>query len=128
MENPTYQKMSEDDFVQLLTENANMLKNHLKDTQCSLIMCANIRLNTTIFRLYITLEKDSLKFQYTITNLGNLGEQLYQLWLQYCCNHVFHRISYFFFTYFLVGNVRRYHWISTHIFNIFFLHVIVNQC
>ena len=82
MESPIVQKMSEDDFVQLLTEKANMLKNHLKDTQCSLIMCANIRLNTTIFRLYNTLEEDSLKFQIIIINSGNLREQLYQLWLQ----------------------------------------------
>ena len=82
MESPIAQKMSEDDFVQLLTEKANMLKNHLKDTQRSLVMCANIRPNTTIFRLYNTLEEDSLKYQCTITNLGNLGEQLYQLWLQ----------------------------------------------
>ena len=82
MVNPTDQKMSKNDFVQLLTEKANMLKNHLKDTQSSLVMCANIRPNTTIFRLYNTLEEDSLKFQCTITNLGNLGEQLYQLWLQ----------------------------------------------
>ena len=28
------------------------------------------------------LEKDSLKFQSIITNSENLGEQLYQLWLQ----------------------------------------------
>ena len=44
-----YQKMSEDDFVQLLTEKANMLKNHLKNTHCSLVMCVNIRLSTTKF-------------------------------------------------------------------------------
>ena len=79
MENTMYQKMSGDDFVQLLTEKANMLKNHLKDTQCRLVMCANTRLNTTIFWLYNTLEEDALKFQCTITNLGNLGEQLYHI-------------------------------------------------
>ena len=45
-------------------------------------MCANIRPNTTVFRLYNMLEKDSLKFQSIITNSENLGEQLYQLWLQ----------------------------------------------
>ena len=82
MENPIGQRMSKEDFIQLLTEKANMLKNHLKDTQCSLIMCANIRLNVTIFRLYNTLEEDSLKFQSIITNSENLGEQLYQLWIQ----------------------------------------------
>ena len=82
MESPKGQKMSRGDFVQLLTEKANMLKKHLKDTLCSLVMCANIGPNKTIFRLYNTLEEDSLKFQCTITNLGNLREQLYQLWLQ----------------------------------------------
>ena len=82
MENPTYQKMSENDFVQLLAEKSNMLKNHLKDTQSSLVMCANIGPNTTIFKLNNTLVEDSLKFLYTISNLENLGEQLYQLWLQ----------------------------------------------
>ena len=82
MEYPTDQKMSKNDFVQLLIEKANMLKKHLKDTQSSLVMCANIRLNTAIFKLYNTLEENSLKFQCTITNLGNLREQLYQLWVQ----------------------------------------------
>ena len=82
MENPSDQKMSDNDFVQLLTDKANMLKKHLKDTQSSLVMCANIRQNIAIFKLYNTLEKDSLKLQCTITNLGNLEEQLYQLWVQ----------------------------------------------
>ena len=86
MEYPTDQKMSENDFVQLLRDKANMLKKHLKDTQSSLVMCANIGLNTAIFKLYNTLEEDSLKLQCTITNLGNLKEQLYQLWVQ--LNHL----------------------------------------
>ena len=86
MEYPTDQKMSENDFIQLLTDKANMLKKYLKDTQSSLVMCANIRLNMAIFKLYNTLEEDSLKLQCTITNLGNLKEQLYQLWVQ--LNHL----------------------------------------
>ena len=59
-----------------------MLKKHLKDTQSSLVMCANIRLDVTICKLYNTLEEDSLKFQCTKTNLGDLEKQLYQLWVQ----------------------------------------------
>ena len=82
MEYPIDQKMSANDFVQLLVDKANMLKKHLKDTQSSLVMCANIRLNLAIFKLYNTLEEDSLKLQCTITNLGDLKEQLYQLWMQ----------------------------------------------
>ena len=79
MEYPTNQKMSKSDFVQLLTDKANMFKKHLKDTQCSLVMCANIRLDVAIFKLYNTLEEDSLKLQCTITNLGDLEKQLYEL-------------------------------------------------
>ena len=82
MENPINQRKSEEEFVQLLTEKAHMLRKHLKDTHYSLIMCANIRPNISNFRLYNTLEKDSLKFQSIITNSENLGKQLYQLWLQ----------------------------------------------
>ena len=82
MENPINLRKSKEEFVQLLTEKAHMLRRHLKDTQCSLIMCMNIRLDSTIFRLYNTLEKDSLKFQSTITNSEDLGKQLYHLWLQ----------------------------------------------
>ena len=74
--------MSKSDFVQLLTDKANMLKKHLKDTQSSLVMCANIRLDVAILKLYNTLEEDSLKLQCTITNLGDLEKQLYQLWVQ----------------------------------------------
>ena len=82
MENPIDQRKSREDFVELLTEKAHMLKKHLKDTQCSLIMCANIRPNTTIFRLYNTLEEDSLKVsKYNIFS-EDLGKQLYHLWLQ----------------------------------------------
>ena len=82
MEYPIDQKMSKNDFVQLLADKANMLKKHLKDTQSNLVMCTNIGLNVAIFKLYNTLEEDSLKLRCTITNLGDLKEQLYQLWVQ----------------------------------------------
>ena len=39
------EKMPETLFVQLLTEKANMLKQHLKDTKSNLVMCANIGAN-----------------------------------------------------------------------------------
>ena len=61
-------------FVQLLTEKANMLKKHLKDTQSSLVMCANIGLNMATFKLYNTKEEDSLKLHATISNLGDIGD------------------------------------------------------
>ena len=76
------EKMPETLFVQLLTEKANMLKKHLKDTHSSLVMCVNIGPNMATFKLYNTKEEDSLKLHATISNLGDIGEQLYQLWIQ----------------------------------------------
>ena len=50
------EKMPKTNFVKLLSKKANMLKKHLKDTQSSLVMCANIGPNVAIFKLYNTLE------------------------------------------------------------------------
>ena len=76
------EKMPETLFVQLLIKKANMLKKHLMDTHSDLVMCMNIGPNMATFKLYNTLEEDSLKLQVTISNLGDIGEQLYQLWIQ----------------------------------------------
>ena len=76
------EKMPKTLFVQLLTEKVNMLKQHIKDTKSNLVMCANIRPNMATFKLYNTKEEDSLKLHATISNLGDIGEQLYQLWIQ----------------------------------------------
>ena len=53
------EKIPEDLFVQLLTEKANTLRKHLKDTHSSLVMCANIGPNIATFKLYNTKEEDS---------------------------------------------------------------------
>ena len=76
------EKLPEQFFVDLLTKKANMLKKHLKDTKSSLVICANIGPNMATFKLYNIKEEDSLKLHYTISNLGDLGDQLYQLWVQ----------------------------------------------
>ena len=44
-------------------------------------MCANIGPNMATFKLYATKEEDSLKLYVTISNLGDIGKQLYQLWI-----------------------------------------------
>ena len=76
------EKMPEDLFIQLLLGQANMLRKHLKDMHSSLVMCANIGPNVATFRLYNAKEEDSLKLHLTISNLGDIREQLYQLWIQ----------------------------------------------
>ena len=76
------EKMPENLFVQLLTNKANMLKKHLKTTQSDLVICANIGPNMATFKLYNIKEEDSLKLHITISNLGDIDEQLYQFWVQ----------------------------------------------
>ena len=43
------EKMLKDLFIQLLLKKANMLRQHLKDTHSSLVMCANIGPNMATF-------------------------------------------------------------------------------
>ena len=76
------EKLPEQFFVNTLIKKANMLKKHLKDMKSSLVICANIGPNMATFKLYNTEEEDLLKLHYTISNLGDLGDQLYQLWVQ----------------------------------------------
>ena len=70
-------------FVQLLMDKALMLKKHLKDTESDLRLVASIGPNMATIKLYnIREEEDSQKIHVTISNLGDIDEQLYQLWVQ----------------------------------------------
>ena len=69
-------------FVDTLTDKAEMLKKHLKDTKSNLVICVNIGPNMATFKFYNPQEEDSLKLHYTISNLGDLKDQFYQLWVQ----------------------------------------------
>ena len=83
MEYPVDKKMPEALFVQLLMDKALMLKKHLKDTESDLRLVANIGPNMATIKLYnIRQEEDSKKLHVTISNLGDIDEQLYQLWVQ----------------------------------------------
>ena len=75
-------KLPESFLVDTLNEKAEMLKKHLKDTKSSLVICANIGPNMATFKFFNHQEEDSLKLHYTFTNLGDLKDQLYDLWVQ----------------------------------------------
>ena len=66
-------KLPESFFVQILTEKANMLKKHLKDSNSSLVMCANIGPNVATLKLYNTNEEDSLKIMIHHIELRRFG-------------------------------------------------------
>ena len=83
MNYPIHKKMPEAAFVQLLMDKALMLKKYLKDTDSDLRLVANIGPNMATIKLYnIREEEDSQKIHVTISNLGDIDEQLYQLWVQ----------------------------------------------
>ena len=75
-------KLPETFFVDTLTEKAEMLKKYLKDISSQLVICGNIGPNMAMFKFFAPQEEDSLKLHYTFSNLGDLKEQLYYLWVQ----------------------------------------------
>ena len=75
-------KLPELFFVDTLTEKAEMLKKHLKNTNSSLVICVNIGPSMATFKFFNLHEVDLLKLHYTFSNLGHLKEQLYNLWVQ----------------------------------------------
>ena len=82
MEYPIDKKIPKALFVQLLTDKALMLKKHLKDMKSDLQRVANINPSIATIKLYnIKQKKVSQKLHVTISNLGDINEQLYQLWL-----------------------------------------------
>ena len=76
------EKMPKAYFDELLAEKANIIKNHLKDRQSLLVICANIRPHMATFKLFNRNEEDSLKLHLTLPHLGDIDEQLHQLWQQ----------------------------------------------
>ena len=75
-------KLPESFFVDTLTDKAEMLKKHLKDTNSKLIICVNIGPYMATFKFFNPQVEDSLKLHYTFSNLGDLKDQLYNLWVQ----------------------------------------------
>ena len=67
-------KLPEAFFINTLTEKAEMLKKHLKDTSSKLVICANIGPNMAKFKFFNPQEEDSLKLHYTLLNLGDLQD------------------------------------------------------
>ena len=96
MVNAVDERMPEEMFIQLLAKNANIIKDHLQSRQSKLTIVANIGPTMATFKLYDLGEEDSLKLRVTLSNFGDIDDQIHQLWLQvnfllrqYCphCQH-----------------------------------------
>ena len=73
-------RILEEMFVQLLAEKANIIKDHLQNRHSRLTIVANIGPTMATFKLYDMSEEDSLKLHITLSNLGDIDEQIHQLW------------------------------------------------
>ena len=76
------ERIPEDLFIKLMIEKANVIKDHLKNSIDQLIIVANIGPTMAVFKLYDVKEEDSLKLCMTLSNLGDIEEQIHQLWQQ----------------------------------------------
>ena len=81
-------------FTNLMIEKANFIKDHLHKSAHPLIIVANIGPTIAVFKFYdTTKEDDSLKLRMTLSNLGDLHDQIRVLWqhvnflLQEYCSH-----------------------------------------
>ena len=76
-------KLPQDFFQETIKEKAEMIKKYLKDTGNPLVFTTYIEPNMATFKFYSPQDEDnSLKLHYTFSNLGDLKEQLYFLWVQ----------------------------------------------
>ena len=76
------ERIPEDLFVKLKTKKANIIKDHLKNSLNQLIIVANIAPTVATFKFYDLKEEDSLKLCIMLSNLGDIVEQIHQLWQQ----------------------------------------------
>ena len=76
------ERIPKDLFVKFTIEKANVIKDHFKKSVDQLIIVANIGPTMAVFKLYDIKEEDSLKLQVPISNLGDIEEQIHQLWQQ----------------------------------------------
>ena len=65
-----------------MIKKANVIKDHLKNSIDQLIIVANIGPTMAVFKFYDLKEEVSLKLCMTLSNLGDIEEQIHQLWQQ----------------------------------------------
>ena len=78
-------RIPENLFVNMMIEKATIIRDHLKHKQnmCPLIIVANIGPTMAVFKFYdMTEDDESLKLCMTLSNLGDINEQIHILWQQ----------------------------------------------
>ena len=78
------ERIPEKQFVDMMIEKATIIRDHPthKQDTCPVIIVANIGPTMAVFKFYdTTKEDDSLKLCMTLSNLGDIDEQIRVLWL-----------------------------------------------
>ena len=71
-------------FVDILTEKCQLIHKHIRESKDNLMMVANITITVATIKFYDRELKDSQLLHITVSNLPDLEDQLYQLWIEVC--------------------------------------------
>ena len=71
-------------FVDILTEKCQLLHWHIKSSRDCLMLVANVSSTMATIKLFDKNLIDSQLLHCTISNLWDLEEQLYHLWIEVC--------------------------------------------
>ena len=74
--------LPKDIFLDIMIEKTQMLVTHLKHLQLRLTLVAHISDNVATIKIYDIYMEDSLKLYVTISNLWDIKDQLYRLWIE----------------------------------------------
>ena len=78
-------------FLDIMTEKTQMLVDHIKHLHLGLALVANIGENVVTVKLYDNYAVDSLRLHVTLSNLWDIEDQLYRLWIEVngvICNYL----------------------------------------
>ena len=76
------ERLPEDYFKGVIEEKAEILRKYLNTIGNPLIFSCHCGNAMVTFKFYSHDDKDSLRLHYTFSNLGDLEDQLYFLWVQ----------------------------------------------
>ena len=71
-------------FVDILTEKCQFLHQHIRTCRDCLILVANIGCTVATIKLFDKNKIESQLLHFTVSNLWDLEEQLYRLWIEVC--------------------------------------------
>ena len=69
-------------FVDILTEKCQLIHKHIREAKDCLMMVANITNTVATIKFFDRELEDSQLIMVTISNLPDLEDQLYQLWIE----------------------------------------------